>query len=107
MTQSNREGIAASGRATNLEGLGSLLAPMTTDEGIQTGLSIKLRPTDCVISPFGKSGTTWLQQMAHTLRTRGDMDFDDISRVAPWIESSTDLGLDLNAEQRAVITGLT
>lgn len=60
-----------------------------------------LRPTDIVITPFGKCGTTWLQQIAHTLRTRGDMDFDDISRVAPWIETSTDLGLDLNAEQKA------
>jgi hypothetical protein len=29
------------------------------------------------------------------------MDFDDISRVAPWIESSTDLGLELDAEQKA------
>ena len=53
------------------------------------------------MTPFGKSGTTWLQQIAHTLRTRGDMDFDDISRVAPWIETSTDLGLDLDAEQKA------
>ena len=29
------------------------------------------------------------------------MDFDDISRVVPWIETSPALGLDLNAEQRA------
>jgi hypothetical protein len=29
------------------------------------------------------------------------MDFDDVSRVVPWIETSTDLGLDLTAEQRA------
>jgi hypothetical protein len=59
------------------------------------------RPTDVIISPFGKCGTTWLQQTFHTLRTRGDMDFDDISRVVPWIETSRRLGLDLNAEQRA------
>jgi len=42
-----------------------------------------------------------LQQIAHTLRTRGDMDFDDISRVCPWIEMSTDLGLELDAQQKA------
>jgi hypothetical protein len=29
------------------------------------------------------------------------MDFDDISRVVPWIETSMALGLDINAEQRA------
>ncbi|HEY5644515.1 MAG TPA: sulfotransferase domain-containing protein, partial [Pseudomonadales bacterium] len=39
--------------------------------------------------------------IVHTLRTRGDMDFDDISRVVPWIETSAALGIDLNAEQRA------
>ena len=58
-------------------------------------------PTDVVISPYGKCGTTMLQQMFHTLRTRGDMDFDDISRVVPWIEMSPMLGIDLNAPQRA------
>jgi hypothetical protein len=74
---------------------------MFTPEGRQRGLDLTLRPSDIVVTPFGKSGTTWLQQIAHTLRTRGDMDFDDISRVCPWIETSTDLGLDLNAEQKA------
>ncbi len=59
------------------------------------------RPTDVIIAPFGKCGTTWLQQIFHTLRTRGDMDFDDISRVVPWIETSPRLGIDLNAEQKA------
>ena len=37
----------------------------------------------------------------HGLRARGDMDFDDISRVVPWIELSHDLGLQLSAEQSA------
>lgn len=59
------------------------------------------RPSDVVITPFGKCGTTWLQQTFHTLRTGGDMDFDDISRVVPWIETSRALGLDINAAQRA------
>jgi hypothetical protein len=59
------------------------------------------RPTDIVISPFGKCGTTWLQQSFHTLRTKGDMDFDDISRVVPWIETSRAVGLDLETPQKA------
>ena len=60
----------------------------------------KPRPTDVVIAPYGKCGTTWLQQTFHTLRTGGDMDFDDISRVVPWIETAGGLGLDLEAPQR-------
>lgn len=63
--------------------------------------SYKPRPTDVIITPFGKCGTTWLQQTFHTLRTGGDMDFDDISRVVPWIETAVALGIDLEAPQRA------
>lgn len=63
--------------------------------------SYKPRPSDIVISPYGKCGTTWLQQTFHTLRTRGDMAFDDVSRVVPWIETSAVLGIDLEAPQRA------
>lgn len=59
------------------------------------------RSTDVVISPYGKCGTTCLQQIFHTLRTSGDMDFDDISGVVPWLETATLLGIDLNAEQKA------
>jgi len=92
---------SASGRALSMAALADLMGLMTTPAGIARGLAFKLRPTDIVITPFGKSGTTWLQQIAHTLRTRGDMDFDDISRVVPWLEVSTDLGIDLDAEQRA------
>jgi len=93
--------VAPSGRATSVAGFRELIGSMVTEAGVKTGLSLQLRPTDVVITPFGKSGTTWLQQIVHTLRTRGDMDFDDISRVVPWIETSTDLGIDLNAAQKA------
>jgi hypothetical protein len=60
---------------------------------------LRLRPTDVVITPYGKSGTTWIQQIVHCLRTRGDTDFDNISRVVPWIEASFSLGIDIEAEQ--------
>jgi hypothetical protein len=72
-----------------------------TEAGRQYGLAFKPRPSDVIITPYGKSGTTWLQQIVHGLRTRGDMDFDDISRVVPWIEVSHSLGIDLDAPQRA------
>ncbi|MEH6559231.1 MAG: sulfotransferase domain-containing protein [Oceanicoccus sp.] len=93
--------LASSGRAATLSAFQLMMSKMGSEAGLTTGLGIKLDPTDVVITPFGKSGTTWLQQMAHCIRTRGDMDFDDISRVVPWIETSTDLGLDLTADQKA------
>ena len=88
-------------RATSLAELREITKPLFSAVGYEKGLALKLRPTDVVITPFSKSGTTWTQQIVHTLRTRGDMDFDDISRVVPWIETSFSLGLDLDAEQRA------
>lgn len=88
-------------RATSLEEMNARMQRMLTPEGIGRGLAFSPRPSDVVISPFGKCGTTWMQQIVHGLRTRGDMEFDDISRVVPWLETSTDLGIDLDGEQKA------
>jgi hypothetical protein len=88
-------------RATSVATLGAKFAAIFDEETHKLGLAVKLRPSDVVITPFGKSGTTWTQQIVHCLRTRGDMDFDDISRVVPWIETSPALGIDLDAEQKA------
>ena len=77
------------------------MAALVSPEGYAAGLAFVPRPTDVVIAPFAKCGTTWLQQMVHSLRTGGDLDFDDISRVVPWIETAYDLGIDLDAPQRA------
>jgi len=62
-------------------------APRTESEPYQP------RPDDVIVSPYGKCGTTWIQQMFHTLRTGGDLDYDDISRVVPWIETAPQLGI--------------
>jgi hypothetical protein len=88
-------------RATSLKELGAVMAPMFDPEKFKKSLQVELRPTDVVVTPFGKCGTTWTQQIVHCLRTRGDMDFDDISRVVPWIETSQSLGINLDNEQKA------
>lgn len=91
-----------SGRAETLAEFGELMGRLNAPaEGADALAPYEPRPTDVVISPYGKCGTTWLQQTFHTLRTGGDMDFDDISRVVPWIETAPSLGLDINAEQKA------
>ena len=70
-----------------------------TQKGFELGLAFQPQSTDVIISPYSKSGTTWLQQMVHALRTRGDMDFREITEVLPWLEMAHDLGLDLEASQ--------
>jgi hypothetical protein len=89
-------------RGRSLAELAALNARLMSAEELEGSIrDYRPRPTDIVISPAGKCGTTWLQQTFHTLRTRGDMEFDDISRVVPWIETSRALGIDLEAPQRA------
>jgi hypothetical protein len=68
-------------------------------ESVQRGLAYQPQPSDVFISPFAKCGTTWVQQIVHGLRTRGDMNFDDVMRVMPWVEMAHWAGLDLNAPQ--------
>lgn len=87
-------------RPTSLAEMRERTQNMGTEEGRQQWRAFQPQPTDVIITPYGKSGTTWLQQIAHGLRTGGDLDFDDISRVVPWIEPAHDLGIDLDAPQR-------
>lgn len=88
------------GRATTVDGLWERLDRLFphADEDNE---AFTPRPTDVIISPFGKCGTTWLQQMVHQLRTAGDTDFDEVYEVVPWIDVATQLGLDLEADQRS------
>ncbi|MGH7022743.1 MAG: sulfotransferase domain-containing protein [Caulobacteraceae bacterium] len=94
--------IEAGRRARSMAELAELQGRFMTPPEIGASIaSFRPRASDIIISPYGKCGTTWLQQSFHCLRTGGDQDFDDISCVVPWIETAGILGLDLSAEQRA------
>jgi hypothetical protein len=82
-----------------LERRAQKLGPVAA-ESTEHGLAYQTQPTDLFISPFAKCGTTWLQQIVHGLRTRGDMDFDDMMQVLPWLEMVHWLGIDPYTPQR-------
>ena len=86
------------GRATSLEQFNAL-HDILMGPGNYRQPPIEPRPTDVFISPFAKSGTTWLQHIAHGLRSRGDMGFEEISYVVPCLDYPHPLGIDLNAPQ--------
>lgn len=88
-------------RATSTEELRAVLDRFFDEESYEKGLKWHPRPSDVIISPYAKCGTTWLQQIAHGLRTRGSMDFEEITNVTPWIEVAYDVGWDLEAPQSA------
>jgi hypothetical protein len=66
---------------------------------VERGLAYQPQLSDVFISPYAKCGTTWVQQIVHGLRTRGDMDYDDVMRVMPWVEMAHWADLDLKAAQ--------
>jgi hypothetical protein len=86
------------GRATTLEEF-MALHDVLMGPGNYRPPPVEPRPGDVFISPFAKSGTTWLQQIAHGLRSGGDMAFEEISFVVPCIDYPHPLGIDLNAPQ--------
>ena len=88
-------------RATSLEELDCVIDKLFDSEKLALGLTFQPQPEDIVITPYAKCGTTWLQQITHGLRTRGDMDFDEINSVVPWIEIAHDVGWDLSDPQIA------
>ncbi|MDE2690299.1 MAG: sulfotransferase domain-containing protein [Acidobacteriota bacterium] len=88
-------------RATTVEGIKRRMAGFATREGVRRGLDFSLRPSDILIATYPKAGTTLMQQIVHGLRTGGDMDFNEITEVVPWLEVAHDVGLDLDARQRA------
>jgi Sulfotransferase domain len=92
--------VAERRRATTLAELQAKMDLLVSEASFASGLAFVPRPSDVIIASYAKCGTTWLQQMVHSLRTGGDLEFDDISRVVPWIETAADLGLDLDGAQR-------
>ena len=76
------------------------LSRINTNESNQKALYFFPRSTDVFAVTPGKSGTTWLQQIMHQLRSGGDMTFADIDDVMPWIEIAYDVEQDLDAEHK-------
>lgn len=88
-------------RAKGLAELLEIAKFFMTGESYEAGMAFQPRPSDIIISPCAKSGTTWLQQITHGLRTRGSMDFEQVTDVVPWLEFAHDLNYDLKSEHLA------
>src|SRR2546427_7479125 len=86
-------------RATTLDELRQRKGTLASEESLRRGISFRPRPMDVLIATYPKCGTTWLQQIVHGLRTRGSMDFDEITAVGPLNELAFDFGTDLDPPQ--------
>ena len=86
-------------QATSISEMMAFIRKRDAQEGWRIGLAYQPEPTDVFIVTPAKCGTTWMQQIVHGLRTRGSMDFAEITQVVPWIEMAFDMGIDLRAPQ--------
>jgi len=92
------------GRARTIEEFGARMALAHSDPG-NNFKRYEPQQGDVFIAPWAKSGTTMMQQMFHQLRTGGDEDYDDISRVVPWEDTAVMCDTDMTAPQRAAPRG--
>lgn len=97
-------GIAACPRRrpTTVADVRKRSAAFVTHEGVRYALAFQPRATDVFIATYPKSGTTWMQQIVHGLRTEGSMAFAEITEVVPWVELAFDMCVDLRSPQGAL-----
>ena len=88
-------------RATSIPELEGIFKNFRTPESDAVGLAYQPEPSDVFVVTPAKCGTTWMQQIVHGLRTRGSMEFDEITQVVPWIEMARDMNIDIHKPQVA------
>ena len=59
---------------------------LSTEECMERGLSFHPKADDVLLTTGSKCGTAWTQQIVHGLRSGGDMDFDDVDAIIPFLE---------------------
>ncbi len=86
-------------RPTSVPEMLDRMDTFVTPEGTAHWQAYRAEPSDVFVVTPAKSGTTWMQQIVHGLRSRGSMDYDNINDVVPWLQTAYDNGQDLNAPQ--------
>lgn len=80
---------------TSIKQMKTCLGQLLTEYSTEQALNFSAKPDDIFVVTYPKSGTTWMQQIVHGIRSQGDMNFGEICEVVPWIEACNELGQDL------------
>ena len=80
---------------TSILQMRACLGCLLTDKSIEKALCFTPQADDVFVVTYPKSGTTWMQQIVHGIRSKGDMNFGEICQVVPWIEACDELNQDM------------
>jgi len=86
-------------RPSNIDELMELFSRSGTSSDGNIGTTFQSENSDVFISTYAKSGTTWMQQIVHQVRSPGDDQYNDIYEVVPWLEMAKVMKMDPAAEQ--------
>lgn len=92
--------VADPTRPTSIDEVERRLAGFHSPEARAVVDTLDVNASDVFIATYSKSGTTWMQQVVHQLRSGGHVDFDEIMEVVPFLEVALDAGVDPRAPQR-------
>ena len=82
---------------TAVQLLKEILSRAQTERGRSYGINFKPRSNDVFVVTY-LNVIQQLQQILHQFRSGGDMTFEDICDVAPYIELSYDVKIDIEAD---------
>lgn len=76
--------------------VGRIQAKLTDWRMMLVCKTLELRNDDIFVVTYPRSGTTWLQQILYQVTTDGNMDFDHISQIVPFLERALGKGKSLD-----------
>jgi len=86
-------------RPSNIEELMELFSRSGASYDDDIGNTFPSDASDVFISTYAKSGTTWMQQIVHQVRSGGDDQYSDIYDVVPWLEMAKVMKTDPTVKQ--------
>eukprot|EP00924_Labyrinthula_sp_SR-Ha-C_P012606 snap_masked-scaffold_10-processed-gene-11.10-mRNA-1 protein AED:1.00 eAED:1.00 QI:0/-1/0/0/-1/1/1/0/310 len=86
--------------ARKREKLTSMFEGKWDEDSVEYGRTFQPRSDDIIVCTAPKSGTTWTLNICHMLRSKGDINFEDLLMETPWDILAKVCEIDLDADHK-------